>query len=67
MPGREYLLKNFTDPDIQAYYNYQLGIAELLGADRRTAEIDLKKMIEFEAKIAEVRFAYCFKANERVY
>ncbi|CAL4119395.1 unnamed protein product [Meganyctiphanes norvegica] len=54
MPSREYLLKPFNDSDIQAYYKYQIGMAVLLGADRKRAERELKEMIEFETEIAKI-------------
>ncbi|XP_069975809.1 neprilysin-2-like isoform X2 [Penaeus vannamei] len=52
MPSRKYLLKGFNDSDVQAYYNYQISMAELLGADRETAERELKESLEFEIQIA---------------
>ncbi|XP_071515798.1 neprilysin-2 isoform X3 [Panulirus ornatus] len=52
MPSRKYLLKGFNDSDVQAYYNYQVNIAVLLGADRARAEREFKESIEFEIKIA---------------
>ncbi|XP_064087548.1 neprilysin-2-like isoform X3 [Macrobrachium nipponense] len=52
MPSRKYLLKGFNDSDVQAYYNYQISMAELLGADRQRAEVELKESLEFEIQIA---------------
>lgn len=52
MPSRKYLLKGFNDTDVQAYYNYQISMAELLGADRSRAERELKESLEFEIQIA---------------
>ncbi|KAG0730216.1 Neprilysin-2 [Chionoecetes opilio] len=48
MPSRKYLLKGFNDTDVQAYYNYQVSMAVLLGANRTTAEKDLKESLEFD-------------------
>lgn len=52
MPSRKYLLKGFNNSDVQAYYNYQINMAVLLGADRATAEKELKESLEFEIQIA---------------
>lgn len=54
MPSRKYLLKGFNDSDVQAYYNYQVNMAVLLGADRDRAKQELKESIEFEIQIANV-------------
>ncbi|CAL4103663.1 unnamed protein product, partial [Meganyctiphanes norvegica] len=63
MPSREYLLRPFNDSDVQAYYKYQLGMAELLGADRKTAERELKEAIEFEAEIAKITVPLAERSN----
>jgi len=52
MPSRKYLLKGFNDSDVQAYYQYQVSLAELMGANRSRAEAELKESIEFEIQIA---------------
>lgn len=52
MPSRKYLLKGFNNSDVQAYYNYQISMAVLLGADRARAERELKESLEFEIEIA---------------
>ncbi|XP_050738565.1 neprilysin-2-like isoform X4 [Eriocheir sinensis] len=52
MPSRKYLLKGFNNSDVQAYYNYQINMAVLLGADRARAERELKESLEFEIQIA---------------
>ncbi|XP_053650118.2 neprilysin-2 isoform X3 [Cherax quadricarinatus] len=52
MPSRKYLLKGFNDSDVQAYYNYQVNMAVLLGADRIRAEDEIKESLEFEIQIA---------------
>ncbi|XP_042232177.1 neprilysin-2-like isoform X3 [Homarus americanus] len=52
MPSRKYLLKGLNDSDVQAYYNYQVNLAELLGADRTRAMVELKESLEFEIQLA---------------
>ena len=54
MPSRKYLLKGFNNSDVQAYYNYQINMAVLLGANRTKAEEELKESLEFEIQIANV-------------
>lgn len=52
MPSRKYLLKGLNDSDVQAYLEYQVSLAELLGADRTTAETQLSESLQFEIQIA---------------
>ena len=42
------------DKIVRAYYDYQVDIAVLLGADRSRAEKELKESLEFEIKLANV-------------
>ena len=72
MPSRKYLLKGLNDTDVQAYLHYQVGLAELLGANRTRAEEELKESIEFEIQIANVsrlnasqclKFGSCYFMN----
>ena len=58
---REYLVKGFDDPNVQAYYNYQVDSAVILGAERFNAELEMKDILAFEIQLAEVSlrsFAY---------
>lgn len=43
-----------------AYFNYMMGIAEILGADEDVAAEDLKKSLEFEIKLANVSLITLF-------
>ncbi|GLH05802.1 Neprilysin-2 [Gryllus bimaculatus] len=52
--SREYLVKGMSDKLVRAYYEYQVDIAVLLGADRKTAEEELKESLEFEIKLANI-------------
>lgn len=52
--SREYLSKGMNDKIVSAYYNYMVDIAEILGADREQAKIELKESLEFEIKLANV-------------
>ena len=36
--NREYLIKGLEDKDVEAYYNYMVNLAVLLGAERPRAE-----------------------------
>ena len=55
-PGlsREYLIKGFEDKDVQAYYNYMVNLAVLLGADRPRAEEEMKEALMLELQLAEL-------------
>jgi len=50
--SREYLINGLEDHDVNSYYNYMVSVAVLLGADRKTAEKELKESLEFEIKLA---------------
>lgn len=52
--SREYLNRGFSDKLVQAYYEYMVDIATLLGADRARAEVELKESLQFEMKLANV-------------
>lgn len=52
--SREYLNRGFKDKLVQAYYEYMVDIASLLGADRARAEVELKDSLQFEIKLANV-------------
>ncbi|CAL4061047.1 unnamed protein product, partial [Meganyctiphanes norvegica] len=52
--SRDAFIKGFHSNEIQAYYKYQVGLAELLGADLRVAAQEMKDNVEFEAQIAKI-------------
>jgi len=52
MPSRKYLLKGLNDSVVQAYLEYQVSLAELLGANRTRAKEELTESLQFEMKIA---------------
>lgn len=52
--SREYLIKGLSDKIVNAYYNYMVDIAVILGADQTKAEEELKLSLEFEMKLANI-------------
>lgn len=54
LPSRDYYLKSSSEGDMEAYHRYMTNVAVLLGADKATASDDLKKVVEFERKLANV-------------
>jgi len=50
--SREYLVNGIEDEDVNSYYNYMVNVAVLLGADRTTAERELKESLLFEIELA---------------
>lgn len=50
----DYLLAGLDDPITQAYYKYMLSVAEVLGANRTEAELQLKEALLFEIELAKV-------------
>merc|ERR1712080_101519 len=52
--SREYLIKGAEDKDVKAYLQYMVDSAVFLGADRKTAEKEMKEALDFELKIAVI-------------
>ncbi|XP_035210634.1 neprilysin-2-like [Stegodyphus dumicola] len=52
MPDRNYLLKGPDDPLVSAYYQLMVDSAALLGANKTTAEKEMKEALLFEISIA---------------
>ncbi|XP_043683237.1 neprilysin-2-like isoform X2 [Vespula pensylvanica] len=52
--SREYLSKGFADKIVQAYYNYMVDIAVILGADKDRAVTELRDSLDFEMKLANI-------------
>ncbi|XP_046397833.1 neprilysin-2-like isoform X2 [Ischnura elegans] len=52
--SREYLTKGLEDKVVKAYYEYQVDIAVLMGADRARASKELKESLNFEIKLANI-------------
>ena len=67
MEDRETLLTGFEDEAVQAYLEYQIGLAVLLGADRERATNELTLAVQFEIDLANVLPNICnnlfFKTN----
>lgn len=51
---REVLLNDAKGPLVQSYYDYQVDISELLGANYTIAKVLMKAVLNFEIKLAEV-------------
>lgn len=47
-------MKGTNEKIVKAYYSYMVDVAVILGADRNTAEKELKESLEFEMKLANV-------------
>ncbi|XP_049843202.1 neprilysin-2-like isoform X5 [Schistocerca gregaria] len=52
--SREFLVKGPSDKLVDAYYQYQVDLAVLLGADRARAERELRQSLEFEITLANI-------------
>ncbi|KAL3862599.1 hypothetical protein ACJMK2_008556 [Sinanodonta woodiana] len=52
MPARDYFLKGRADTVLMEYENYAKSIAIALGANKSTADTDMKEMVDFEIKLA---------------
>jgi len=51
---REFLVKGLEDKGVQAYYKYMIDIAVYMGADKETAEKELKESFKLELKLANI-------------
>lgn len=47
-------MKGFDDEFVQAYFDYHVDTAVIYGADRFTAELEAKSVLNFEIEIAKV-------------
>ena len=54
IPSRAYYLNEDKRPVLQAYQQYAVELAVLLGASRPTAVMDMENVIQFEMKLANV-------------
>lgn len=61
--SRESFIKGFEDELVQSYYSYMVDIAVLIGADRLSAEVELKKAVAFEIELAKVKFERLLKGE----
>lgn len=62
MPSREYYLETSESTYKQAYLDYMVSVAKLLGADQRVAETDMEQVLLFETRIANVNILSCLKS-----
>lgn len=54
MPERSYYLKARDDKLLMAYQTYATDMAILFGADQNQAKQQMKDMVDFEIKLANV-------------
>lgn len=54
LPSRDYYLKSSSEGDMEAYHKYMTNVAVLLGANKTTASDELKLVVDFEKKLANV-------------
>lgn len=52
--AKENLIGGLQDDVVKTYYEYMVDLAELFGANRATAENDVKNMINFRVELAKV-------------
>lgn len=54
--SREFFIKGENDSLVQAYHKFQVDMAVLFGAEREDAESEMKDVLDFEFKLANVIF-----------
>jgi membrane metallo-endopeptidase-like protein 1 len=54
MPSRTYMIKGQEDPMVQAYQRLATNIAIAFGAEAMVAETDMREVVAFEIRLAEV-------------
>ncbi len=52
--AREYLMKGLGEPDVQAYFEYMMDVAVLMGADPAAAKDEMMEVLFFEMAIANI-------------
>ena len=57
MPSREYYLNESDAKYKDAYLQYMIAVARLLGADEKRARTEMTKVLEFEVQLANVRYS----------
>ena len=60
----EYLIKGLEDKDVEAYYNYMVNMAVLLGAERPRAELEMKEALQLELQLAQLSLPWEEKRNQ---
>lgn len=67
MANREYYLKSRDDRVLRAYENMAINFSKALGAEPAEAERQMKDVIDFEIKLANVRILSSLKRIEICY
>lgn len=67
LPSRDYYLKSSSEGDMNAYHKYMTNIAVLLGANKSTAGEELKAVVEFERRLANVSELFSNKKKMKVH
>ena len=47
-------LKNLSDPFVEAYYQKQVDMAVMLGAEKSQAEVEMREALIFESELSKV-------------
>jgi hypothetical protein len=55
-------MKGFEDPRLLAYEEFAVNVAILFGASNAVAKKDMRDVINFEIKLANVRFSLFLKS-----
>lgn len=64
MPNREYYLKGREDKTLLAYETFATEIAVMFGADEAVARNDMKDMVDFEIKLANISLPSAERRDE---
>ena len=55
LPSSDYYKLGFAHPVMQTYYNMVVEVAAVLGADPARAREEMRRMVDFETALAEVK------------
>ncbi|VDI27817.1 Hypothetical predicted protein [Mytilus galloprovincialis] len=64
MPNREYYLKGRNDKTLLAYEQFATEMAVMFGANEATAKNDMKDMVDFEIKLANISLPSAERRDE---
>lgn len=65
MPERSYYLKSRNDKVLMAYQTYATDMAVLMGADQAQAKQQMKEMVDFEIKLANLSMPEAERRDEQ--
>uniref|UniRef100_A0A1Y1MPR4 Peptidase M13 N-terminal domain-containing protein n=1 Tax=Photinus pyralis TaxID=7054 RepID=A0A1Y1MPR4_PHOPY len=64
--NRRNLINGFNDSVVQSYYNYMVDVAEILGANRSQALVELAESLKLEMELAKISWSPSQRQEEKL-